>query len=65
MSDEEAPDRDQKPTLVLMRGKHLSFDALLEMFRRLTGREPTSDDMAKVRTTWVEIEEKRKRLKDE
>jgi hypothetical protein len=44
MSTEPAP--PGKPTLALLRGNTITLDALLVLFRQLTGREPRPEERA-------------------
>ena len=41
-----------KPTLTLLPGKALSPEVLLNLFRPLTGREPTEEEKERVRRKW-------------
>jgi hypothetical protein len=38
-----------KPELFLLRGSTITVDQIMNLFRRLTGREPTPEDMTKAK----------------
>jgi hypothetical protein len=47
------PDRgkgDPKP--ILLRGSTLTFEKLMRLYKALTGREPTDEDLNTARATW-------------
>ncbi len=48
-----------KPHHILMQGKGVSLDNLLDMFRRLTGREPTPAEIEDARKTMADGEARR------
>ena len=49
-------DEPRKPELHLADPRGLTFEKLLEMFRRLTGREPTPEEVERVRAKWADFE---------
>jgi hypothetical protein len=42
-----------KPELVLIEGKDITFEDITGMFRRLTGREPTPEEVEEARQRWA------------
>jgi hypothetical protein len=47
---------DNKPTLHLASVRAMSLQSLGGLYRRLTGREPTDEEMAGLRVRWARIE---------
>ena len=45
---------DDKIKLVLADAKEMTFEDSLEFFRKLTGREPTPEDIEEAREEWEE-----------
>lgn len=41
-----------KPSLTLLPGKGITLDNIRKMFVKLTGREPTKEDMEEAQKTW-------------
>ena len=41
-----------KPSLALLPGKEMTLDDIRKMFVKLTGREPTKEDLEKARAKW-------------
>ncbi len=53
MSDNDvAPKPDEMPTLVLLPGPQMTFEDVMRMFERLTGREPTAEEIEEARREW-------------
>ena len=51
--------REMKPTLTLLPGSKVNdFDALMEFFKTVTGREPTAQDLEEARATFDAHKEK-------
>ena len=51
MSQPETPE-SEKPEIVLADTKRMSFESVLDMFRRLSGREPTPAEVEEARAIW-------------
>lgn len=49
---------DKKPSFFLLRGD-AGLDEIFALFRHLTGREPSKEDIEGSRKIWSEIEEAR------
>lgn len=45
-------DQKQKPELSLLSGEGITLENIHKMFVKLTGREPTKEDMAKAKAKW-------------
>jgi hypothetical protein len=43
-----------KPNLVLMEGREITFDKVMAMFSKLVGRDPTEEETAEARRFWEE-----------
>ena len=41
-----------KPEIVMADTKAMTFDDVIAMFRRLTGRDPTPEGLAEAKKTW-------------
>jgi hypothetical protein len=52
--------KKQKPKLILLPGD-ATFEELTDMFRELTGREPTEEDLKEAREVWHELEKNEER----
>jgi hypothetical protein len=44
--------RNDKPTLHLLHPQEITFENIMEMFRKLTGREPTPEEVEEARAEW-------------
>ena len=48
---------DSKPTLHLLHAGELTFDAVIEMFKRLTGRDLMPEEVEEARIEWEKAEQ--------
>lgn len=48
----------QKPHRVQARGKGLTLEGILDMYRGITGREPTPEEIAKAKETMAKADAK-------
>jgi hypothetical protein len=48
--------RKGKPQLHLLHPDHITFENLMEMFRRLTGPEPTPEEVEEARREWDRLD---------
>ena len=46
-----------KPELHLLRPNEITFENVMEMFRRLTGRDPTPEEVEEARREWEKAEQ--------
>jgi hypothetical protein len=44
--------RGAGPKPILLRGSTLTFEKLMRLYKALTGREPTDEDIKTARATW-------------
>ena len=44
--------KNDKPTLHLLHSNEITFENIMEMFRKLTGREPTAEEVEEARLEW-------------
>jgi hypothetical protein len=50
MNEPQQPDK--QPELHLTDAKQLTFAQMMDLFRKLTGREPTAEEIEEARTEW-------------
>jgi len=48
------PPEPEKPRLVLMHGDQITFESLMTMFERLTGRKPTDAEVEEAKAEFGE-----------
>ena len=49
MSEEQQSD---KPAFFLVDAKEITFEQTIDLFRKLTGREPTAEEVEEARAEW-------------
>jgi len=48
---------NDKPTLHLLHPDEVTLDNIIQMFRKLTGREPTPEEVEEARAEWEKTEQ--------
>ncbi len=48
--------RDKQPELHVLNSRTMTFEQMMDLFRRLTGREPTAQEIEEARRDWEKQE---------